>query len=76
MRCLAIHPRAPNYLYLGTEVGVQVSGNSGATWWPVGEGPIFCPVDELFWMDRTLVAATHGRGIYSVNLEDASPVSH
>lgn len=75
LRCLAIHPDYPQYFYLGTDVGIRVSGDAGATWWPIGEGPIFCPIDELFWMDRTLVAATHGRGIYSVDLKNASPVS-
>jgi hypothetical protein len=69
LRSLAIHPDFPKFLYLGSDVGLRVSDDCGVTWWPVGEGPIFCPVDELCWVDRTLIAATHGRGIYSVDLK-------
>jgi hypothetical protein len=31
-------------------------------------------VDELFWMDHTLVAATHGRGIYEIDLSQTVEV--
>jgi hypothetical protein len=68
LRCLTIHPDHPDLLYLGTEVGLYCSKDSGLCWLPVNEGPALCPVDDLFWMDRTLVAATHARGLYRVDL--------
>ncbi len=67
-RTLAIHPRKSEFLYLGTEVGVFASEDSGATWSPTNEGPTNCAVAEFFWMDETLVCATHGRGMFTIDL--------
>jgi photosystem II stability/assembly factor-like uncharacterized protein/Spy/CpxP family protein refolding chaperone len=71
VRSLAIHPRNPKYLYLGTEIGVLASEDGGGSWSPTNEGPTNCRVDELFWMGETLVAATHGRGMYRIDLSGA-----
>lgn len=68
VRALAIHPDRADFLYLGTEIGVFASENGGATWSPTNEGPTNCSVDDLFWMDRTLVCATHGRGVFTIDL--------
>jgi hypothetical protein len=68
LRCLTIHPDHPDLFYLGTEVGVYCSQDAGQNWSPLNEGPTLCPVDELFWMNRTLVAATHARGLYRAKL--------
>ncbi|MGH9309506.1 MAG: WD40/YVTN/BNR-like repeat-containing protein [Vicinamibacterales bacterium] len=68
IRSLVIHPRRRSFLYIGTEVGVFASENGGASWSPTNEGPTTCSVDELFWMGETLVCATHGRGMFSIDL--------
>lgn len=68
VRALAVHPRKSNFLYLGTEVGVFASEDSGATWSPTNEGPTNCSVDDLFWMKETLVCVTHGRGMFQIDL--------
>jgi photosystem II stability/assembly factor-like uncharacterized protein len=68
VRCLAVHPRKSQFLYIGTEVGVFASEDGGSTWSPTNEGPTNCAVDDLFWMDQTLVCATHGRGMFRINL--------
>ena len=68
IRALAIHPRKSDFLYLGTEVGVFASEDAGATWSPTNEGPTNCSVDDLFWMGETLVSATHGRGMFQIDL--------
>ncbi|HVS65097.1 MAG TPA: hypothetical protein VMT85_16525 [Thermoanaerobaculia bacterium] len=68
VRCLAIHPRRPTYLYLGTELGIFTSEDRGANWSPTNEGPTNCPVSDLIWMAETLVCATHGRGMFSIDL--------
>ncbi len=68
VRCIAIHPRRPTYLYLGTELGIFTSEDQGATWSPTNEGPTNCPVTDLVWMNETLVCATHGRGMFSIDL--------
>src|SRR5207237_353082 len=54
-------------IYVGTEVGVFSSEDAGATWFTTNDAPANVSVDELFWLDKaTLVAATHGRGMFSV----------
>jgi photosystem II stability/assembly factor-like uncharacterized protein len=68
VRALAIHPSNNRFLYLGTEVGVYASEDAGANWSPTNEGPTNCSVDDLFWMGSKLVAATHGRGMFSIDL--------
>lgn len=68
VKAIAIHPRLPRFVYIGTEVGVFASENSGAAWSPTNEGPTNCAVDDLFWMGETLVCATHGRGMFQIDL--------
>ena len=68
VRSLVIDPDYAEYLYVGTEVGIFASEDSGATWALPQDGPANVSVDELFWMDTKLVAATHGRGLYMADL--------
>ncbi|MGY1579325.1 WD40/YVTN/BNR-like repeat-containing protein [Streptomyces sp. MN13] len=68
VRALVLHPRRPRLLYCGTEVGLFASEDEGATWSPTNEGPTNCSVDDLFWMDETLVCVTHGRGMFRIDL--------
>ena len=68
VRAIAVHPRRNNFVYLGTEVGLFASEDGGATWSPTNEGPTNCSVDDLFWMNEVLVCATHGRGMFTINL--------
>lgn len=67
-RSLVIHPGNSDFLYLGTEVGVFASEDGGSSWSATNEGPTNCSVDELFWMGETLVCATHGRGMFQIDL--------
>jgi photosystem II stability/assembly factor-like uncharacterized protein len=64
VRTLVYHPRNPNLLYVGTEVGIFTSDDAGATWEVPQNGPANVSVDELFWMGEDLIAVTHGRGMY------------
>ncbi|GGT14827.1 WD40/YVTN/BNR-like repeat-containing protein [Streptomyces purpureus] len=68
IRAVAIHPRQTKFVYAGTEVGLFASENAGASWSPTNEGPTNCSVDDLFWMDETLVCVTHGRGMFRIDL--------
>ncbi|MFF0427170.1 WD40/YVTN/BNR-like repeat-containing protein [Streptomyces sp. NPDC004520] len=68
VRALAVHPRRHTFLYSGTEVGLFASEDAGTTWSPTNEGPTNCSVDDLFWMDETLVCVTHGRGMFRIDL--------
>ena len=68
VRAVAVHPRRARLVYIGTEVGVFASEDAGATWSPTNEGPTNCSVDDLFWVEETLVCATHGRGMFRIDL--------
>jgi len=69
VRSLVINPNNGNWLYVGTEVGIFASEDGGATWGVPHDGPANVSVDELFWLDsNTLIAATHGRGLYKAVL--------
>ena len=64
VRSLVINEVRPDFLYVGTEVGVFASEDAGATWQLPPDTPANVSVDELFWLDGKLVAVTHGRGMY------------
>lgn len=67
VRSLVVDPNDSSHLFVGTEIGVFESRNVGASWQQ--NGPANVSVDELFWLDSgTLVAATHGRGLYRVEV--------
>lgn len=64
--CLAIHQSRPGWLYAGTDIGIFTSSDDGQTWSTFTDGPGTVPIAELFWRnDNTLIAVTHGRGVYS-----------
>ncbi len=67
---ILVDPVAPNRLFLATDVGVYVSNNLGAEWEPLGSG---MPIQTIFDLtlhngSRTLVAATHGRSQWRLDL--------
>ncbi len=76
---LAINPSNSAWLYVGTEIGIFASEDTGGTWnVPVapanGDGPANVAVFDLQWMGggnstgtTTLIAGTHGRGAYLVD---------
>lgn len=68
VRSVTIHPGNSKHIFIGTEVGVFASDDAGLTWSPTNEGPTNCSVDELFWFGETLIAATHGRGMFAIRL--------
>ncbi len=65
---IAQHPLHRDWLYVGTEVGVFSSTDGGATWAAHNEGPANVVVDSLRFAPgtTTLVAGTHGRGLWTV----------
>jgi hypothetical protein len=72
------HPSKASWLYAGTEVGLFTSIDGGTTWNTSNDGPANVEISELFWLDDvTLVAATHGRGVYraTVLTGDQTPVN-
>lgn len=73
IRAIQRHPGNANFLYAGTEVGIFTSENGGTSWFTTNDGPANVSVDQLFWLDSTtLVAATHGRGMFKTTAASAS----
>lgn len=67
---LAIDPAAPQIVYAGTDIGVFKSTDGGTTWTPFSNG---LPRVAVFGMEiqkvhRVLRIATHGRGMYDIDI--------
>jgi len=69
-------PSVPGRLYLGNDIGVFASDDAGTTWYPLGTGLPLQAVFDLTLHDasRTLVAATHGRSQWKLDV-GALPVA-
>ena len=70
VNAFAVDPVEPNRLYLGNDVGMYVSFNSGQSWWVLGEGLPTLPIGdiEIHPATRELVAGTYGRSMYKIDL--------
>jgi photosystem II stability/assembly factor-like uncharacterized protein len=71
---LLADPSDPNTLYLATDLGVYITRNLGGTWYPFGQG---MPIQAVFDLSlhqgaRKLVAATHGRSQWAMDLSALS----
>jgi photosystem II stability/assembly factor-like uncharacterized protein len=68
------HPRAPAFLYVGTDKGIFTSEDGGTTWNTTSDAPARVAVHKLFWgSDATLYAATLGRGMFRATVEVPQP---
>src|SRR5262249_44915096 len=63
-RAIREDPKRAKLLYLGTEHGVYLSFDDGATWQPLAQGLPDTPIHDLRVEERDLVIATHGRSFY------------
>ena len=68
------HPRSTNLLFAGTEFGLWVSWDRGATWTALKNNFPTVPVDdiEIQARENDLVLATHGRSIWV--FDDMTPI--
>jgi hypothetical protein len=64
-------PKDKNILYVGTDLGVFITFDGGATWETLNGGISHLPVHDMQIQEREddLVIATHGRGILVLNLK-------
>jgi photosystem II stability/assembly factor-like uncharacterized protein len=65
-------PKRKGLLYAGTQEGVRISYDDGATWLPLSLNLPNTQVSDLIVEDRDLVISTHGRGFYV--LDDIAPI--
>lgn len=71
-RVVRADPARRGLLYAGTEGGVHVSFDDGASWQPLQLNLPIVPVTDLLVKDGDLAAATQGRGFWI--LDDLSPL--
>ena len=64
--CLLVMPHNPNEIWVGTEIGLFISTNDGASWSYANDAIPAVSIWQLRAVDDEIVAATHGRGIWSV----------
>jgi hypothetical protein len=75
VRSIVLAPFNPTFLYVGTDVGVFASATGGSSWSTSNDGAANVAVDELFWMNNYLVAATHGRGLFKTLVSPAPVIN-
>jgi len=65
-----VDPQDSNTLFAGTDIGVYQSIDGGANWTPLGTGlPRVAVFDaEISDVHRVLRIATHGRGLYEIDI--------
>jgi hypothetical protein len=70
---IVVDPAEPAHLYVGTDIGVWRSTDSGASWEPFSEGLPDAAVTDMLLHPRSrlLRAATHGRGVWERDLSEA-----
>ncbi len=68
---IQVHPQQPNLIFLGTDIGVFLSKDAGQTWEPCTNGLPNVQVTAIVLNPNTnrVVAGTHGRGVYSTELD-------
>jgi hypothetical protein len=76
INAFVIDPLNSSNLFAGTDIGVYASTDAGATWNVFGSGFPRVAVFDLAIQNssRTLRAATHGRGIWELNIDAALPI--
>lgn len=70
-------PKNPNVLYVGTDVSAYVSIDGGASWDVLGEGLPSTFVSDIVIHPREdiLVASTHGRGVWALDVRPLQQMS-
>src|SRR5207247_1720390 len=72
---VVVDPLHASRVYLGTDLGVFVSTNAGASWAVESSGFGRVPVVSLVLRDSTLFAFTQGGGVWCVTIgSDAGPL--
>jgi hypothetical protein len=74
VNAFAVDNNNQSVLYLGNDVGMYVSFNTGASWEFLGQGiPVVTVGDiKIHPTSNYLVAGTHGRSMYKINLNNVT----
>ncbi len=66
-RVVRVDPKRAGLLYAGTEYGMYVSFNDGASWKPFRLNLPLVPITDLTIKNDNLIAATQGRGFWIID---------
>jgi photosystem II stability/assembly factor-like uncharacterized protein len=72
VRAATLHPQRSHWVYVATDIGVYASEDGGQDWSATNEGPADVACRDLFWLGAELVVATHGRGMFQIDLTIAN----
>jgi hypothetical protein len=78
VHCLVVDPGDSDRLFIGTDVGVMVTTNGGASWFPENTGFAQAVTESLSWTEDAageplLFAFTHGRGAWRTTVAPSLP---
>ena len=62
-----VHPYNKTWIYVGTELGLFTTEDTGAHWSTLSEGPVNAPIYDISWVGTTLVLGTFGRGAFTMD---------
>ncbi|MCW1952651.1 MAG: glycosyl hydrolase [Flavobacteriia bacterium] len=71
-RVLREDPKRQGLLYAGTETGMYISFNDGASWEPFQQNLPIVPITDLAIKDNNLIVATQGRSLWII--DDLNPL--
>ena len=63
-------PYDNNIIWAGTEIGLFISQDGGATWNVSDNGLPRVGIFQMFIQDEQIVVSTYGRGIWTVNIPE------
>jgi len=66
--CVLVHSTDNNIIWAGTEIGLYESIDNGETWNYAGNGLPAVAIWDMFEQDGQVVLATHGRGIWTADV--------
>jgi len=72
VRCFLVMPYNPNTIWAGTEIGIFESTDGGQSWAFADNGLPAVAIWEMLIVNEQVVVATHGRGIWTVDLPELS----
>ncbi len=68
--CLLVMPHDANTIWVGTDIGLFESNDNGVSWHLANNGLPPVSVYDMFISGHQVVVATHGRGIWTVDIPD------
>jgi photosystem II stability/assembly factor-like uncharacterized protein len=74
VNAIAVDPQHGDHIFVGTDIGMFASVDDGVSWFPLDNGMPAVTIADLKadGPERRLIAGTHGRGIYTLDLDQLS----